>query len=62
MKGVLDSGSTPDISTMRMLMKAIKSDLVKRIQKTGIKIPLKEDVKFVFDGKEYIIKYVSKAS
>ena len=61
MKGVLDSGSTPDISTMRMLMKAIKSDLVKRIQKTGIKIPLKEDVKFVFDGKEYIIKYVSKA-
>lgn len=44
-------------------MKAIKSDLVKRIQQAGIKIPRKEDAKFEFEGKEYVVKHVStKAS
>lgn len=43
-------------------MKALKSDLAKRVLKAGIKIPLKDGAKFVFEGKEYNVKYVPKAS
>ncbi len=39
-------------------MKAIKSDLAKRIQQAGIKIPHKAGAKFVFEGQEYVVKHV----
>ena len=39
-------------------MKALKSNLVKRIQKAGVRIPLKDGAKFVFENKEYTVKVV----
>ena len=39
-------------------MKAAKSTLAKKILQAGIKIPLKDGAKFIFEGKEYIVKRV----
>ena len=39
-------------------MKALKSDLAKRMQQAGIKIPTKEGAKFLFEGKEYTVRYI----
>jgi hypothetical protein len=39
-------------------MKAIKSVLAKQISESGIRIPLKENSVFVFNGKMYKIKHI----
>jgi hypothetical protein len=39
-------------------VKAVKSKLAKRIQQAGIKIPRKEGSKFVFEGREYVVKHI----
>lgn len=62
MKGASDAGSTPAWSTMRMFMKALKSKLAEHILKAGVKIPCKEGAKFVFEGREYTVRYFPKAS
>ena len=46
----------------RMFMKALKSELAKKILKAGVRIPVKDGAKFVFEGKEYTVKHVPKAS
>jgi hypothetical protein len=44
-------------------MQALKSQLAKRIQQAGIRIPLcPQGSKFVFEGKEYTVKYVPRVS
>jgi len=43
-------------------MKALKSELAKKILKAGVRIPVKDGAKFVFEGKEYTVKHVPKAS
>jgi hypothetical protein len=43
-------------------MKALKSKLVKEMQQSGVTIPLQEGSKFMFRGKEYIVKYVPPAN
>jgi hypothetical protein len=46
-----------------MFMKAFKSKLAKQILKAGIRIPLKEGARFVFEGREYTVKHIpTKAS
>ena len=58
-----DAGAVPARSTMRMFMKAFKSELAKRILKAGVHVPLKEGAKFVFEGREYTLQYIpTKAS
>jgi hypothetical protein len=39
-------------------MKAVKSELAKRILQAGIRIPLKDGSKFWFEGREYTVKYI----
>jgi len=43
-------------------MRALKSDLVKKMQQGGIRIPLRENDKVVFAGTVYTVRRVSKAS
>mgnify|MGYP003338586181 CR=1 FL=1 len=42
-------------------MKALKSKLVKQLQKAQVRIPVKEGAKFAFEGKEYVLRKVPKA-
>lgn len=57
-KRIQDAGAVPARSTIRKFVKAFKSELAKRIQQAGIKIPLGNGAKLVFEGREYIVKHI----
>jgi len=42
-------------------MKAYKSELAKQILKAGIRIPVQNRAKLVFENKEYTVRYVPRA-